>query len=110
MLRVRTEYKKGVLFVRLDGRIDNEGYIKKINWLINEIGIKYTVLNISKINNISLNNINNLEKYIKKQKKKKRLLLLCDNKNLRNKLFKQINKISHEIEAFSLINRKDAYE
>ena len=57
MLGVRTEYKKGVLFVRLVGRIDNEGYLKKINWLIEEIGIKFTVLNLTKISNISLENI-----------------------------------------------------
>ena len=110
MLLVRTEYKKGVLFVRLDGRIDNERYLNKIKWLIEEFGIRFTVLNISKINNISLNNTNSIIKYKNELKKKKHHLLICDHNPLRNSLFnKLIPKIENEIDAFSLINRKDAY-
>ena len=52
-----------------------------------------------------------MKKYIQKLKKKKRLLLICDESELRNPLFnKNISRIKNEIEAFSLINRKDAYE
>ena len=111
MLRVRTEYKKGVLFVRLKGRIDNEGYLKSINWIIEEIGIKFTVLNLTNLNDVSLKNINHIKKYIQKLKEKKRLLLICDESELRNPLFSnRMTKITNETEAFSLINRKDAYE
>ena len=110
MLGVRTEYKKGVLFVRLVGRIDNEGYLKKINWLIEELGIKFTVLNLTKINNISLENIENIRNYIINQGTKKRLLLICDENESRNNIINQnIPKIKNEIEAFSIINRKDVY-
>ena len=107
MLTVRTEYKKGVLFVRLIGRIDNERYLKKINNIIEEVGIRITVLNISKLNNVSLNNINQIIKYKNKLKKKKYILLICDNNTLKNSLYKRLKE---EIEIFSLINRKDAYE
>ena len=110
MLWVRTEYKKGILFVRIGGRIDNERYLEKINNLIEEIGIRFTVLNVSKLNDVSLKNINHIKKYIEELKKKERLLLICDESTLRNPLFKRINKITNEIDAFSLINRKDAYE
>ena len=111
MLRVRTEYKKGVLFVRLVGRIDNEGYIKKINKLIEEIGIKFIVLNITNLNDITKEDIKQMIINIEKLKKKKHLLFICDEKRLRNNYFiETIPKINNETEAFSLINRKGAYE
>ena len=107
---VRTEYKKGILFVRIGGRIDNELYLKKIKWLIEEFGIKFTVINITRINDVSLNNIKNIIKYKNILLKKKHLLLICDENQLRNPLFnKQIPRYKKEIDASSLINRKDAY-
>ena len=111
MLWVRTEYKKGVLFVRLVGRIDNEGYLKDINYLIEEIGIKFTVINITKLNDITKDNINQIITNIKLLKKKKHQLFICDENRLKNKYFiETIPKLNHEIEAFSLIGRKGAYE
>ena len=107
MLRVRTEYKKGVLFVRLVGRIDNEGYLERIKWIIEEFGIKFTVLNLTKLNDVSLNNINHIKKYINKLKKKKYSLLICDEKTIRNSLFNnRIPKIQKEEYAFSFIEKK----
>ena len=111
MLWVRTEYKKGVLFVRLVGRIDNEGYLKDINYLIEEIGIKFTVINITKLNDITKDNMSQIITNIKLLKKKKHLLFICDENRLKNKYFiETIPKLNHEIEAFSLIGRKGAYE
>ena len=111
MLQVRTEYRKGVLFVRLIGRIDNEGYIEKINNIIEEIGIKFIVINLTKLNDVSLTSINHMINYCKKLLKKKQKIFICDESGLRNILFKQkIPALTNEIEAFSLINRKDAYE
>ena len=111
MLLVRTEYKKGVLFVRLVGRIDNDGYLDKLNWLINEMGIKFTVLNVTDLSDVSLKNINHMINSTRELKKKKHLLFICDETNLRNSLFKEsVPRLKNEIEAFSLISRKDAYE
>lgn len=52
MLEVNYEYKKGALFVRLDGNLD----IKNIYLLINSIrqvikigGISYTIINLEKV-------------------------------------------------------------
>ena len=111
LLIVRTEYKKGVLFVRLIGRLDNEGYLEKINWLIEEFGIKFIVINVTNLDDVSLIDIYHIIKYKQKLKKKKRLLWICDENKIRDPLFKKvIPKLANEIEAFSLIKRKDAYE
>lgn len=111
MLQVRTEYKKGVLFVRLKGRHDNASYLKKINWIIEEIGIKFVVLNITNLTDISLKSIKKIIDYRKKLIKEKRLLIICDNNPLRNTILKSSTRqIKKEIDAFTLINRKDVYE
>ena len=44
MLRINIEFRKGVLFVRLDGKIEDESYLKKINNLIEKIGIIMSIL------------------------------------------------------------------
>lgn len=102
MLRINIEFRKGVLFVRLDGKIEDESYLKKINNLIEKIGIKYIVLNIENIEYFDINSINQIIKYNKKILKKKRKLLICDNNN-RNRIFNSIPSIKCEIDAFSLI-------
>ena len=52
MLRVNYEYKKGVLFVRLEGSLDSRNiYLlcNSIKQIIRIGGIRYTVLNIEKV-------------------------------------------------------------
>lgn len=104
VLKISTEFRKGVLFIRLVGRIDNEGYLEDINLLIEEIGIRYIVLNISSLNVVSLDSVNHIINYNKQILKKKKKLLICDASDIRNRLFKNIiPNISNELEAFSLI-------
>lgn len=104
MLQVSTEFRKGVLFVRLVGRIDNEGYLEKVNNLIENMGIRCIVLNLTALNDVSLESIVHIINYNKKILKKKKQLLICDSSNIRNRLFKNnIPNIRCEIEAFSLI-------
>ena len=110
MLLVRTEYKKGVLFVRLKGRLDNEGYLEKIHDLIEEFGIRIAVLNISRLSNVSLENINYMIKWKNILKRKRHLLFICDDKDSRNSLFRSVKKISREGDIFAFLNRKGAYE
>ena len=98
---VKTEYKKGVFFIRLIGRPDNAEYLEKIKDLIEDFGIKYTLLNITKTNSISLNNI---KKVINTLQLKKHHLIICDEKRK-----DQIIPITNEIDAFSLIKRKEEY-
>ena len=103
MLAVTTEFRKGVFFVRLKGRIDNEGYLKDIDNIINTIGIHLIVLNINCIQELSLDSIKQINNYNKRILKKKKLLYICDKNMKRNKLFNLIPRLNNEIEAFSLI-------
>ena len=104
MLRINVEFRKGVLFVRLDGTIENDNYLKSINNLIESIGIKYIVLNIENIKFVDVNSINHIINYNKEILKKNKHLLICDNNINRSKIFKNsIPNISCEIDAFSLI-------
>ena len=104
MLRINVEFRRGVLFVRLDGKIENNDYLESINNLIEKIGISYIVLNIENIKYLDVNNLNQIIKYNKKILKKNKCLLICDRNINRNKIFKNIiPNISCEIEAFSLI-------
>lgn len=103
-MQISTEYRKGVLFIRLKGRLDNERFLKDINKLIEEFGIRYIILNLSEVSNVSLDSIGYIIKYNKKVLKKKKHLFICDNNKIRERLFKNtIPKIKCEIEAFSLI-------
>ena len=104
MLRINTEFRKGVLFVRLSGKISDENYLESINSLVEDIGIKYVVLNIENIKKIDVNNINHIINYNRKILKNKGRLLICDKNVNRNRIFKNnIPNIKCEIEAFSLI-------
>ena len=78
--------------------------LNKINDLINDFGINYVVLNLDRLNYVSLENIDHIMKYNNKILKKKKHLLICDSNQRRNRLFKNIiPNISSELEAFSLI-------
>ena len=104
MLNVGTEFRKGILFVRIKGGLDDADYLNEINNIINEFGIKCVVLNLSNIECVSLENIAHIKKYNKEILKKKKYLLICDSNSRRNRLFKNIIPIiCSELEAFSLI-------
>ncbi len=104
MLKISTEFRKGVLFVRLKGRIDNEGYLERIQTLVDSIGIRYIVFNLNELNDVSLDSIKHIMNYNKILLEKKRKLVICDASNIRNRLFKNIiPNINNEIDAFSLI-------
>lgn len=103
MLKISTEFRKGVLFVRLLGRIENDKYLEAINNLVEYVGIKFVVLNIENIKEIDVDNISDILKYNNKIKQAKRHLLICD-ANKRSSIFEnKISKITCEIDAFHLI-------
>ena len=103
-MQISTEYRKGVLFIRLIGRIDDNDFLNKLNKIIEEFGIKYIVLNISNLNYVSLESIKHITNYNNRILKKKKHLLICDSNQRRNRLFNNIiPNISNELEAFSLI-------
>lgn len=104
-MQFSTEYRKGVLFIRLIGRIDdNAGYLNNIDDLIDDFGIRYIVLNLDNISYVSLESIKHIMKYNNRILKKKKHLLICDSNQRRNRIFKNIIPyIKNELEAFSLI-------
>ena len=103
-MQISTEYRRGVLFIRLIGRNDDNDFLNKINDLIEEFGIKYIVLNISNLKYISLESIKHITNYNNKILKKKKYLLICDSNERMNRIFNNIiPNINNELEAFSLI-------
>ena len=103
MFYVSSEFRKGVFFIRLKGRIDNEGYLDEVSDLIDYMGFRVIVINISDLNNLSIDNVSKINKYYKKVLKEKRLLYICDSYNIGDNLFKFIPSLKSEIAAFSLI-------
>ena len=103
-MQISTEYRKGILFIRLKGRIDDNEFLNKINNLIQKFGIKYIVLNLNDLKYVSLDSIDHIVKYNKKILKKKKQLFICDSNKKRNQIFNNIiPNINNELEAFSLI-------
>ena len=102
-MQISTEFRKGILFIRIKRRIDNEKIENIINHLINYIGIKIIVLNISNLNYFPLKDIEHIINYQTKILKKKTTLIICDSKHKENLFFGKIPKINQEIDAFSLI-------
>ena len=104
MQNISTEFRKGILFIRIKRRLDNEELKHIISYLTDYIGIKIIVLNISHLNYFSLEDIEHIINYKEQILKKKTTLIICDNKNKQEKLFfKEIPRINKEIDAFSLI-------
>lgn len=101
-MKIYTEYRKGILFLRIYGRFHDKKLKDTIDYLIYQLGINVIALNLSELEYISLDNIkliNNQNETILKKKKK---LLIID-KEIRHNLFKQIKVATTEIETFSLI-------
>lgn len=72
MLKVLMEFRKGVLFVRLYGSLNNDTkdiFEKEVKEVIIKSGIRYVVLNVSnlsEINESGIKEIKNLRKILKK--------------------------------------------
>lgn len=104
MLKVNTEFRKGIFFVRLSGQITNKNNLDIIKNLIDNIGIKCVVLNLNNLRFIDVNSINYIIDYNKYILKNKGCLLICDTNKNREGIFKKyIPNIKSEIDSFSLI-------
>ena len=101
MQKTNLEFRKGILFIRLNNNLDN----KLINKLINEEGFKYLVFNINNLKYLNKRAINNILNYNNKLIHNNGKLILCeDNNTISRYIFKnKIPYITKEIEAFDLI-------
>lgn len=107
MLKINFEYRKGILFVRLCGRLDEENYHKKIDILknlINDIKFKYIVMNLDNLSSIDIYGINYIIGYNSLIEKNNGKLYLCEkSNNIVSNIFKnKLNSINNELEIFKL--------
>ena len=105
MARISTEFRKGVFFVRLVGRNGNESEIKSIIELIEEFGINNIVINLTKLNSLSLEMIQRLNEFLKEKSKEKNLFLIY-NQN-KSRIFEgKFPMFEKEIDVYSILREK----
>lgn len=107
------EYRKGILFIRIIGNLTKENLKElegKINKIIKEEKIKNVVLNMHYISEIDNKGINILFYIYELVNKYNGFVFITnlENKNIREKLkkmkiFKYIDEINNELDAFNLI-------
>ena len=111
MLTINTEYKKGIMFVRLKGELTKDTYYKldkKVTNKIENLGINNLVFNVTNLKFIDYKGIYKLLYNYEIVKKNKGRVLLCGN-NLKicNKLKKcrllhYIKEIKDELYAIKI--------
>lgn len=113
MLNTILEYRRGILFVRLEGNLVSKNIKFISNTLIPIIEkdkLENIVINMENIDIIDLKGINFLFYMYEMCKKNKGKLLLSNLsdelriKLKRNKIFQYIKEISNELQSFEVIN------
>lgn len=109
MLDVNIEFVKGVLFVRLEGRINNDSIIsinKNLQEIINKGGIKYLVFNIN--NSVIEERISLFDDCNERIKENGGKMFICGLKNkldsVVNSNFDINNNVINELSALKAIN------
>jgi len=100
LLKINTEFRKGVMFVRIKGNLSKDN----IN-ILDYKDFKYVVFNLDNLLSIDSDAINYIINYNTKIKKDNGKLIICEkNSNLANNLFKNIIPvIDNEIKAFNIL-------
>lgn len=113
MLHIKTEFRKGILFVRLKGNLDKDSVDKlnkKVTVLIKENGIRNVVFNFTDLKSIDMKGISTIFYNYELCKKNKGRSFLCgNNKNISSKLKKSrlinyIYETSDELSAIKILN------
>lgn len=114
MLTINTEYREGIMFIRLKGELTKETVNKldkKVTNKIENSGICNLVFNVTNLKLIDYKGINKLLYNYEIVKKNKGKILLCGNNlNIKNRLKKSrilnyIYEISDELYAIKYLNR-----
>lgn len=100
MLKINTEFRKGIMFIRIKGNLNKSN--------INNIAcedFKYIVYNFDNLLSIDSYSINYIINYNNKIKNDNGKLIICDsNNNIVNNLFKDVIPIiDNEIKAFNIL-------
>ena len=113
MLNVGTEFRKGILFVRLKGHL-NKDTVNKLNKRVTKIvkqnGIRNIVFNFTNLKSIDIKGINSIFYNYELTKQNEGVSMFCgNNDNIRNKLKKTrlvnyIYEIKDELSAIRILS------
>lgn len=113
MLNIDLEFRKGILFIRLDGKLVKNTASKfneEVNNMIKLNGIRNVVINLSNLEEIDLKGINLIYYNYEICRDNKGRLVICglNNLNITNKIRKShllnyTGETDSELDAFSLI-------
>ena len=113
MLTVATEFRKGILFVRLKGHLNRDTICKlnkKVTNLIKDNGIRNVVFNFSNLKSIDIKGINTIFYNYELCRDNQGKSLICgNNDNIRDKLKKSrlinyVYETSDELTATRILN------
>ena len=113
MLNVGTEFRKGILFVRLKGHLNKDTVYKlnkKVTNIVKENGIRNIVFNFSDLRSIDFKGINSIFYNYELCKNNEGISLFCgNNDNIKGKLKKSrlinyVYEIKDELSAIRILN------
>lgn len=111
-MNVATEFRGGILFVRLSGSLTKETVDvlnNKVTSVINRLGVRHVVFNVEKLDNIDYKGIHTLLYNYEMVRRNDGNVFLCgsndkvDNILKHNHVFKYISEISSELCALNLM-------
>ena len=109
ILTYNLEYRKNILFIRIQGSVNScniDNLNNELNNMILNLGINNIVYNFEEVTDIDNFSINTFIKWNKIIKKRKGVNYVCGVKSLQNKsnLLNYISEISNELCAIRVIN------
>lgn len=103
---INYEFRKGIMFIRLLGKLtvyNSKKVLENIINIIKEIGIKLVVINLDNIKAIDAYGINSILILNNKLREEHDKMFICSNNCFRKKFEHQIPIISSEIDIFNVI-------
>ena len=112
-MRINTEYRKGIMFLRLSGALNKRTAVSledKVNELVIDDELTNIVINLNNIKKIDMKGISTLYHIYETIKKYKGNTLICINENeelkkilKKERILNYISDIDSELTAFNLI-------
>lgn len=117
MLNINTEFRKGIMFVRLNGELTSDTvniFEDKIIKCIKKLKISRIVFNLSELEKIDFKGINNIFYAYELCKNNKGKSLMCGNNNnikkkiQKSRLLNYVYEVNDELTAIRLIKWSDS--
>lgn len=112
MLTINLEFRKGILFIRLKGKLNKDTVYKlnkRVIKLVKENGIRNTVINTSNLKQIDMKGINSLYYLYETVKDNNGTSMLCGVSDKMQKIFKKAHmfkymlNIETELDSFNIL-------